>query len=44
MVTVYMVLWSHGNTVGGVFLFGHKASAGHAYRIAAAREARLTAA
>jgi hypothetical protein len=20
MVTVYMVLWSHGNTVGGVFL------------------------
>ena len=27
MVTVYMVMWSHGNTIGGVFLFGHKASA-----------------
>ncbi len=44
MVPVYAVMWSHGNTVGGVFLFGHKASASQAYRIAAAQDARLTAA
>ena len=44
MVPVYMVMWSHGNTIGGVFLFGDKASAGQAYRIAAAQDARLTAA
>ena len=44
MVPVYMVMWSHGNAIGGVFLFGHKASAAQAYRIAAAQDARLTAA
>jgi hypothetical protein len=44
MVPVYMAMWSHGNTIGGAVLFGHKASAGQAYRIAAAQHARLTAA
>jgi hypothetical protein len=44
MVPVYTIMWSHGNAIGGVFLFGHKASAGQAYRIAAAQDARLTAA
>jgi hypothetical protein len=43
-VPVYMVMWSHGNTIGGVFLFGHRASAGQAYRIASAQDARLSAA
>lgn len=44
MVPVYVVMWSHGNAVGGVFLFGNKASAAQAYHIAAAQDARLTAA
>jgi hypothetical protein len=44
MVPVYMVMWSHGNTIGGVFLFGNRASASQAYRIAAAQDARLSAA
>ena len=44
MVPVYVVMWSHGNAIGGVFLFGNKASVGQAYRIAAAQDARLTAA
>ncbi len=44
MVPVYMVMWSHGNAIGGVFLFGYQASAAQAYHIAAAQDARLTAA
>jgi hypothetical protein len=44
MVPVYTVMWSHGDTIGGVFLFGHKASVSQAYRIAAAQDARLAAA
>ncbi len=42
MVPVYVVMWSHGNAIGGVFLFGNKASAAQAYHIAAAQDARLT--
>lgn len=44
LVPVWVVMWSHGNAIGGVFLFGNKASAAQAYRIAAAQDARLTAA
>ena len=44
MVPVYVVMWSHGNAIGGVFLFGNRASAAQGYHIAAAQDARLTAA
>ena len=44
LVPVWVVMWAHGNAIGGVFLFGNKASAAQAFRIAAAQDARLTAA
>jgi hypothetical protein len=44
MVPVYVVMWSHGNAIGGVFLFGDKVSAAQAYRLASAQDARLAAA
>lgn len=44
MVPVYVVMWSHGNAIGGVFLFGDKTSAAQAYRLASGQDARLAAA
>lgn len=44
MVPMCFVLWSHGNAVGGIFLFGKNASEQRLYRLAATEDHKLTSA
>jgi hypothetical protein len=42
LVPMCFVMWSHGNAIGGIFLFGKDAKVPRLYQLATAEDARIT--